>query len=98
MMAKHPIVLSTALAGSLLAAVAGAQEAATAAKAPVKLPYAAVHDPQFISAAEATFMSAPDRVIGLMDGETAKAYPAGILSQHGLVEDRSRSGMIAITW
>ena len=43
-------------------------------------------------------MGADDRVIGLMDGATAKTYPAGILSQHGLVEDRSRSGPIAITW
>ena len=65
---------------------------------PVRLPYAAVHDPQFISAAEATFMGDEDRVIGLMSGNTAKAYPAGILSQHGLVEDRSPKGPIAITW
>ena len=97
-MVKHSMVLSSVVAGSLLGGLAGAQEAATAPKAPVRLPYAAVHDPQFISVAEATFMSAEDRVIGLMDGATAKAYPAGILSQHGLVEDRSRSGMIAITW
>ena len=48
--------------------------------------------------AEATFMGADDRVIGVMDGATAKTYPAGILSQHGLVEDRTRSGPIAITW
>jgi len=97
-MAKHPIVLSSALAGSLIAALAGAQEASTPPKAAVRLPYAAVHDPQFITVAEAAFMGPDDRVIGLMDGATAKAYPAGILSQHGLVEDRSRSGMIAITW
>jgi len=43
-------------------------------------------------------MSADDRLIGLMDGATAKAYPAAILSQHGLVQDTSRSGPIAITW
>ena len=66
--------------------------------APPSLPYAAVHDPQFISAGEATFMNDEDRVIGLMSGKTAKAYPAGILSQHGLVEDRSPKGPIAITW
>jgi hypothetical protein len=65
---------------------------------PVRLPYAAVHDPQFISAAEATFMGDEDRVIGVMSGRTAKAYPAGILSQHGLVEDRSPKGPIAVTW
>jgi hypothetical protein len=65
---------------------------------PSNLPYTAVHDPQFISAAEATFVHDDDRVIGLMVGKTAKAYPAGILSQHGLVEDQSPKGPIAITW
>jgi uncharacterized protein DUF3179 len=85
------MTLSTFVAGSLLATLSAAQT-------PARLPYAAVHDPQFITAAEATFMNAEDRVIGLMDGATAKAYPAGILSQHGLVEDQSRSGPIAITW
>ena len=66
--------------------------------APKNLPYTAVHDPQFISAADATFMNPEDRLIGLMAGNVAKAYPAAILSQHGLVEDRSPSGPIAITW
>ena len=62
------------------------------------LPYTAVHDPQFISAAEATFMQPGDRLIGVATGNTAKAYPAGILSQHGLVQDRLSSGPIAVTW
>jgi hypothetical protein len=78
-----------------LVAPAGAVEQAPAA---ASLPYAAVHDPQFISAAAATFMGGDDRVIGVMSGKVAKAYPAGILSQHGLVEDRSPDGPIAITW
>jgi hypothetical protein len=65
---------------------------------PASLPYAAVHNPEFISPAAATFMTADDRVIGLMSGEIPKAYPAGILAQHGLVEDDSPSGPIAITW
>jgi len=63
-----------------------------------RLPYAAVHDPQFISLTSATFLHDPDRVIGVMAGKVAKAYPAAILSQHGLVEDQSPSGPIAITW
>ena len=62
------------------------------------MPYTAVHDPQFVSAADAAFMNDEDRVIGLMSGKIAKAYSAGILSQHGLVEDRSPKGPIAITW
>jgi Protein of unknown function (DUF3179) len=62
------------------------------------LPYTAVHDPQFITSSAATFMGDEDRVIGVMIGKTAKAYPAGILSQHGLVEDQTPDGPIAITW
>jgi hypothetical protein len=65
---------------------------------PQNLPYAAVHNPEFMSASAATLMHADDRVIGLMSGKTAKAYPAGILAQHGLVEDDSPSGPIAVTW
>jgi Protein of unknown function (DUF3179) len=65
---------------------------------PQNLPYVAVHNPEFISALAATFMNADDRVIGLMSGKTAKAYPAGILAQHGLVEDDSPGGPIAVTW
>jgi Protein of unknown function (DUF3179) len=68
------------------------------APAPPSLPYTAVHDPEFISAPAATYMNPDDRVIGLMSGRTAKAYPAGILAQHGLVQDKSPSGPIAITW
>lgn len=81
-------------AGVLLATAAAAQETAPSKS----LPYTAVHDPQFISASAATFMSGDDRIIGVMSGKVAKAYPAGILSQHGLVEDQSPKGPIAITW
>jgi len=83
----------------VLSAIATIVSAATIAFAQApSLPYAAVHNPEFLSAAAATFMNADDRVIGLMSGGTAKAYPAGILAQHGLVEDDSPSGPIAITW
>jgi hypothetical protein len=89
-----------AAAGSLLVLTLGSTPAVAQAPAPAspRLPYAAVHDPQFISAAAATFMSADDRVIGVMSGRTPKAYPAGILAQHGLVEDDTPSGPIAVTW
>ncbi len=63
-----------------------------------RLPYAAIHDPQFIPASSATFLHEDDRLIGITVGSVAKAYPAAILSQHGLVEDQSPSGPIAITW
>jgi hypothetical protein len=72
--------------------------AAAQNKAAEQLPYKAVHDPEFISAASATFLSDSDRVIGITVGTEAKCYPAAILSQHGLVEDQSPSGPIAITW
>ena len=92
-MTKQRIVL---FAGALLAATAAAaQQAATPA---ASLLYVAVHDPEFLAAADATFMHDDDRVIGLTTGKTAKAFPAAILSQHGLVEDRSPSGPIAVTW
>jgi hypothetical protein len=78
-------VAATILAGGLVAAQS-------------TLPYTAVHDPEFISASSATFLGDEDRVIGLTSGTTAKAYPAAILSQHGLVEDKSPSGPIAVTW
>ena len=83
-------------AGALLLATAAAAQQAPA-PAP-SLPYVAVHDPEFLAAGDAMFMHDEDRVIGLMAGKSAKAYPAGILSQHGLVEDRSPSGPIAVTW
>ena len=62
------------------------------------LPYATVDHPEFIPAAQAAFMGGTDRLIGLMDGATAKAYPASILSQHGVVQDRLKAGPIAVTW
>lgn len=72
-----------------------AQQATAASQ---NLPYVAVHNPQFTSAADATFLQPADRVIGIIEGKTAKAFPAGILAQHGLVEDQSPDGPIAVTW
>jgi hypothetical protein len=86
-----------ALATASFALSFGAIHAAQKQTAPI-LPYVAVHDPQFLPASSAAFLHDPDRVIGLMAGNVAKAYPAAILSQHGLVEDQSPSGPIAVTW
>ena len=87
---KRSLVIALVLCGP---AIVFAQQSK-----PQTLPYAAVHHPEFLSAAAATFMNADDRVIGVMSGATPKAYPAGILAQHGLVEDDSPSGPIAVTW
>ncbi len=78
----------------LVSAAVGAAQTAPAQR----LPYAAVHDPEFIPPADATFLHDDDRIIGVTVGTTAKAYPAAILSQHGLVEDKGPSGPIAVTW
>ena len=86
-----------ALALVWLALALGATGAAQK-PAELRLPYTAVHDPQFIPASSANFLHDPDRVIGVTGGKTPKAYPAGILAQHGLVEDDSPSGPIAVTW
>jgi hypothetical protein len=83
--------LLSLVAALLVTTIAGAQDAPS-------LPYVAVHDPEFLAAADATFMHGDDRVIGIMIGKTAKAFPAAILSQHGLVEDKSPRGPIAVTW
>jgi hypothetical protein len=83
---------------SLVAVVCSSAIAIAQQSKPQNLPYTAVHNPEFISASAATFMNADDRVIGVMSGKVAKAYPAGILAQHGLVEDDSPSGPIAVTW
>jgi hypothetical protein len=62
------------------------------------LPYKAIENPEFIPAGQATFMTDRDRLIGVTDGKIAKAYPAGILAQHGLAQDRLSDGPIAVTW
>jgi uncharacterized protein DUF3179 len=62
------------------------------------LPYKAIEHAEFMPASQATFMSDRDRLIGLTDGKIAKAYPAGILAQHGLVQDKLNAGPIAVTW
>lgn len=91
---KRFAIPASATAILLLAPVSQAFQASSAAS----LPYTAVHDPEFISAAQATFMHPGDRLIGIAMGNIAKAYPAGILSQHGLVQDRLSAGPIAVTW
>jgi hypothetical protein len=91
-----PILASLSLFATVVLLVSTAPLAQESTQS--SLPYVAVHNPEFISASAATFMNAEDRVIGLSSGKTLKAYPAGILAQHGLIEDDSPSGPIAVTW
>ena len=62
------------------------------------LPYVTIDHPEFIAAAQASFLGDTDRLIGIADGNFVKAYPAAILAQHGVVQDRAPSGPIAVTW
>lgn len=78
--------------------IAAAAGTALAFQTKPSLPYTAIENPGFISAQQATFLSGRDRLIGISDGKVAKAYPAGILAQHGLVQDRLADGPIAVTW
>lgn len=80
--------------GLLLAGLVDSLPAQTAKN----LPYRAIEHPEFIPASDATFMNGRDRLIGVSSGRLAKAYPAGILSQHGLVQDKLPDGPIAVTW
>lgn len=63
-----------------------------------RMPYTAVDNPEFIPASAATFMADSDRLIGVTSGNIAKAYPAAILAQHGVVLDDLPAGPIAVTW
>jgi hypothetical protein len=59
----------------------------------------AIDDPQFVSAEEGDkFLSNKELVIGLFDGETAKAYSAWILDGHEIVNDRLGDIPVAVTW
>ena len=84
------------ITAALLLATSAAFAFQTAPKP--NLPYKAIDNPEFIPAKEATFMSDRDRMIGVTEGKIAKAYPAGILAQHGLVQDKLPDGPIAVTW
>lgn len=85
-------VIALAMAGT------AAAQAKTAKKKAPELPYTTVDHPQFVPAAQASFVGPKDIVLGVTDGKTAKAYPAAILSQHGVVQDSTADGPIAVTW
>lgn len=90
------IVLSAAV--TVFAATAAAQTKKPAAKKQPNLPYTTIDHPQFIPESEARFLKKDDLVLGVTDGKVAKAYPAAILAQHGVVQDRLGDGPIAVTW
>jgi hypothetical protein len=61
------------------------------------MPYVAVHQPEFVTAAEATFLQDDDILLGVTSGSVAKAYPAGDLSKH-TPWSATPDGPISVTW
>ena len=62
------------------------------------LPYTAIHQPEFVTASEATFLQDDDILLGVTRDKVAKAYPAADLAQHGAVSDTMPDGPISVTW
>ena len=89
-------VMAAALAAAGAAGILFAAQSTTTKKP--DLPYATIDHPQFIPASQATFLSQTDFLIGVTDDKVAKAYPAAILAQHGVVQDQMADGPIAVTW
>lgn len=58
----------------------------------------AILTPQFVSAAEATFLQDADRVLGLTLGAEAKAYPIKILNWHEIVNDTVSDTAVVVTY
>jgi hypothetical protein len=87
------------IAVALLALTAGLTLTAQTGPTTLRpMPYVTIDHPQFVAAPQATFLNPRDRVIGISSGEVAKAYPAAILAQHGVVQDSTPAGPIAVTW
>jgi hypothetical protein len=58
----------------------------------------ALLNPRFVSAEDADFISADDRVLGVTLDGVAKAYPIKILNYHEIVNDRFEDRAIAVTF
>ena len=58
----------------------------------------AIHDPKFLSAAEADFLNPEDRVLALELHGEARAYPIRILDWHEIVNDQIGETAFAVTY
>lgn len=58
----------------------------------------ALTNPKFISAAEASYLRAKDRVIGVVSGRESRAYPLAILNYHEIINDRIGELPLAVTY
>ncbi len=59
----------------------------------------ALVNPAFLSASEAArFLRPKDRVVGVVAGDEARAYPLRILNWHELVNDRVADLPVLVSW
>jgi len=91
-------VLMLALLAGIAAPVLAQAPQETKPALGTAMPYAAIHQPVFVAASEATFLQDDDILLGITSGRVAKAYPAADLSQHGAVFDQVPDGPISVTW
>jgi len=54
--------------------------------------------PKFLAAGQADFLADSDRVLGLVQGGQARAYPIAIMNWHEVVNDKIGEASIAITY
>lgn len=93
------LLMAAVLCGSILTMAITAQVAlAQGARGIENLPYTPIDNPQFVHASQATFLQPGNILLGVAEGGVAKAYPAAILAQHGVVEDRMPNAPIVVTW
>lgn len=59
---------------------------------------AAIDEPQMVAAAEADFMAEEEWVLGVTNGEEARAYSLWHLDRHEIVNDELGGDPIAATW
>jgi hypothetical protein len=57
-----------------------------------------IDDPQFVPAAEASFMRDDEPVVGMVRTGVAKAYSTWHLDHHEIVNDEVGGKFIAVTW
>ncbi len=58
----------------------------------------AILKPVFVPAPDADFLNEQDRILGLVDGEVAKAYPIKILNWHEIVNDTLAGKPVVVTY
>ena len=67
-------------------------------EAPLKDPIPALLNPQFVLGSQASHLKGGDRILGMVMGQEAKAYPIKILNWHELVNDRIAGHPILVTY